>query len=429
MGDPERRGERRLWAWALFDVAATPFGTVIITFVFATYFARAVAGDEVTGTALWGWTLTASSLTAALLSPLIGGIVDAGGPRKPWLAVVTAIWVTACTGLWLVTPEPGSVLLALALVGLANLAGETSGVFYNAMLADLAPRERIGRWSGRAWGMGYAGGLVCLVIALVLFIQPEKPAFGLSREGAEHVRIVGPMVALWLAIFALPLFLFCPDRPRAARSLADAVGQELTSLRERVARVARDRNLLRFLLAAMLYTDGLNTLFAFGGLYAAGTFGMSLEQVLQFGIVLNLTAGLGAVAFADLDDRLGARTTVLLSLAGLILFGTAALVVREATAFWVVGAALGLFIGPVQAATRSLMARLAPPERRAEMFGLLALSGRVTAFAGPFLFGTVTLWTGTQRAGMATILLFWLAGAVLIAGVREPRGGATVTER
>lgn len=429
MAEAERRGERRLWAWALFDVASTPFGTVIITFVFATYFARAVAANEVTGTALWGWTLTASSLTAALLSPLIGGIVDAGGPRKPWLAAATAIWVVACAGLWLVTPEAGSVLLALALVGIANLAGESSGVFYNAMLADLAPRDRIGRWSGRAWGMGYAGGLACLVIALVLFIQPDQPALGLSRETAEHVRIVGPMVAVWLGIFALPLFLLCPDRPRAALSLADAVNRELTTLRERVARVAGDRNLLRFLLAAMLYSDGLNTLFAFGGLYAAGTFGMSLEEVLQFGIVLNLTAGLGAVAFADLDDRLGARATVLLSLSGLILLGTAALLVSSAEAFWVVGAALGLFIGPVQAATRSLMARLAPAERRAEMFGLLALSGRVTAFAGPFLFGTVTLWTGTQRAGMATILLFWLAGAALIAGVRERRPGATVIDR
>ena len=192
-----------------------------------------------------------------------------------------------------------------------------------------------------------------------------------------------------------------------------------------LAKTLRDiRNydpILRFLLARMLYADGLVTLFAFGGIYAAGTFGMDTGEVIKFGIALNVTAGLGALAFAWADDRFGAKSVIVISLAAMILLGSAALAVESKAAFWAIGVALGIFVGPAQAASRSMMARLAPPDMRTEMFGLYALSGKATSFLGPLAFGGATLVFDSQRAGMATIVIFLALGLLLLIRVPEPR--------
>lgn len=411
---------RGLAAWALYDWAVSPFSVIVVTFVFPTYFARALAGDEVEGTALWGWTMTASALLVALLSPALGAIADVGGRRKPWLLAATLLAALATAGLWWAAPVAAAIPLTLLLVLLANTALEVGQAFYNAMLADLAPHDRLGRWSGWAWGLGYASGIVVLVAALVGLIQAEPAPFGLDRKAAEQVRILGPLLALWMVAFALPLFLRCPDRPPGAVPAGEAVRLGLRDLARTLRGLRREPVLLRFLVARLVYNDGLNTLFAFGGIYAAGTFGMTLDEVIQLGIALNLTAGLGAFALARLDDRLGSRRTILMALAGLIVAGAAALLVRDKTLFWITAMALGCFVGPAQSASRTMMARLAPPERRTELFGLYALTGKITAFLGPFLFGTATYLAGTQRAGMATVLLMFIVGAALLLRVREP---------
>ena len=191
-----------------------------------------------------------------------------------------------------------------------------------------------------------------------------------------------------------------------------------------MADLRRYRQIALFLLARMIYTDGLITLFAFGGIYAAGTFGMSLDEVIQFGIALNVTAGLGAAAFAWADDRFGPRPVILVSLVALTILGTGTLLVESKTWFWILGSALGLFVGPAQAASRSLMARLAPPELETEMFGLYALSGKATAFMGPLVLGIATEIFDSQRAGMATILVFFAVGGVLLTFVRLADGRA-----
>jgi UMF1 family MFS transporter len=183
----------------------------------------------------------------------------------------------------------------------------------------------------------------------------------------------------------------------------------------------REANILRFLLARLIYNDGLNTLFAFGGIYAAGTFGMDTAEIVVFGVALNVTAGLGAFGFAWMDDRLGSKRTILLALAGLLLTGAVALVASDKGLFWAAALFLGLFIGPAQSASRSLMGRLAPPGRATEMFGLFAMTGKVTSFVGPFLFGTATALFASQRAGMAVILVMFLLGALLLLPVSEPR--------
>jgi UMF1 family MFS transporter len=408
------------FSWALYDWANSAFSTVIITFIFATYFTQGIAVDKATGTAQWGWALGGSGIAIALLSPVLGAIADAGGRRKPWLFAFTYLTVIGCFLLWYARPDPNFAILTLAVVAIANVAFEIAGVFYNAMLPEIVTREYIGRLSGWAWGLGYAGGLASLILALVAFVQPEQPLFGLDKDRFEQVRITGPLVGVWFALFSLPLFLFTPDRKSSGLPAREAIRRGLAQLRRTFANIRRYRQIGLFLLARMIYTDGLNTLFAFGGIYAAGTFGMDLSEVIYFGILLNVTAGIGALAFAWIDDWIGAKRTILIALLGLLACGAAAVLVTSTLAFWIAGGLLGIFVGPTQAASRSMMARMAPPDMRTEMFGLYALTGKITAYIGPFVLGTVTYWTGSQRLGIATILAFFVIGMVLLLPVREP---------
>lgn len=414
---------RALVAWSLYDWANSAVATVVTTFVFATYFTQAVAVSPEAGTVAWSHAQSAAALIVAVLSPILGAIADRGGRRKPWVGVFTVACVAAVAAMWFVKPAPDYALLALVLVVVGTVAFEFATVFYNAMLPDLVPQDRLGRWSGWGWGLGYLGGLAALALCLVGFIQTERPWFGVGTDAAANVRATPVVAALWFALFALPLFLLTPDRAARAVPVMDAVRGGFLRLGRTIAQARRHPDAAWFLVAHMSYADGLATLFAFGGIYAAGTFGMELAEVIRFGIALNVTAGLGAAAFAPLDDRIGARRTIALALVGLLACGVLVLLAESKTMFWIGGLALGLFVGPAQAAGRSMMARLAPEEERAEMFGLLALSGKATAFLGPAVLGWVTALTQSQRAGMATILLFWLAGLLLMSLVRDQGSG------
>ncbi|MBL6928367.1 MAG: MFS transporter [Rhodospirillales bacterium] len=418
----EGRGNlsRALFGWCLFDWANSAFPTVITTFVFSAYFTKAIAPDAVTGTAFWGYAMSASALAVALAGPILGAVADHAGRRKPWILAFTMLCVVTSAALWFARPEASFVVFALVLAAFANFAFEMGVVFYNAMLPDLTPQERLGRVSGWAWGLGYAGGLSCLAIGLVLFVQPEQPLFGLDREAAEHVRITAPLVAVWFALFSVPLFLWTPDTPSSGVGLTQCVKHGLSTLASTLKSVREYKVIARFLLARMIYTDGLNTLFAFGGIYAAGTFGMSFTEIMIFGIGLNVTAGLGAAAFGWVDDGIGSKPTILISLAGLTVFGAAMLIIESKMLFWFFGLGLGVFVGPAQAASRTFMARLAPAHLRTEMFGLYALSGKATAFIGPALLGWVTVAMNSQRWGMATVVVFFAVGGLLLLPVRQP---------
>jgi UMF1 family MFS transporter len=421
---PEDRpvaSRRARFGWALFDWAGNGFATVIVSFVFSAYFARAVAEDATVGTSQWGTAMAASGVAAALTAPLAGSIADQGGALKPWLALSFGLCAGATAALWFVEPTTAHVLLALVLVGIGAYAFELSQVFYNSLLPRLVPPQRMGRLSGRAWALGYAGGLACLVLVLALFVRVEDPALGLPTRDDANVRIVGPVVGAWLLVFALPLFLFTPDRARVAQSFCEMVGGGARRLKRTVSRVRRYRNLTRFLIARMVYTDGLSTLFAFGGVYAAGTFDMSVREVLLLGIALNVSAGLGATAGGWIDDRIGAKRTVLGALAGLMAFGLPILFVADIVLFWILAVALGLFMGPAQASSRSLMARLTPADMESEMFGFFAASGRIIAFAGPALVAWTTDLFDSQRAGISVILAFYLVGFLLLLPVKERR--------
>jgi UMF1 family MFS transporter len=417
------RDHRRILAWCLFDWANSPYVTLVVTFIYSAYFAQTFAPDVVTGTAWWSRAVAFAGLTVALLSPLVGALADRGGLRLRLLAIATATCVLATGALAFVAPgSPRNALIALMLFALADIGFELGMLFYNALLTSVAKPAQLGRVSGYGWALGYAGGLVALVIALVGFVQPAVPWFGITREGGFNYRATCLLAAVWLALFSLPLFITLRgEQPAGARADIRAAFRELAAT---FRSVRRYRDAVLFLVARLLFNDGLITVFAFGGIYAAGTFGMTLAEVIQFGIGINIAAGLGAFLFGFVDDRIGGKRTVLVSCLALAAATALAVWAPTRTWFWVAGMLIGVFAGPNQAASRSLMARFAPAGSENEFFGFFAFSGRLTAFAGPLLLGVATQWFGSQRAGVATVLLFFLVGAALLLRVDEQRGQA-----
>ncbi|WP_423063268.1 MFS transporter [Candidiatus Paracoxiella cheracis] len=364
--------------------------------------------------------MAVAGLLIAISSPLFGAVADYEGRRKPWIAIFAGIAIIAGFFLWFSKPSPDYVMWTLSWVVLGVIGVEVSVVFYNVMLRDLAPKNYIGRISGWGWGLGYFGGLTCLVIALLVFVHGDTRWLGLNRQTFEHIRITGPFVSIWYFIFAIPLFVWTKDRSSSGISYRKALSDGANQLLETLRKLPRYKEILKFLIARMIYTDGLNTIFAFGGIYAAGTFGMSFTEVIQFGISLNVAAGIGAIGFAWLDDYIGPKPTILISLLIMFLSGVGILIVHSKLAFWILGMVLSLCVGPVQAASRSLIARAAPPELVAEMFGLYAFSGKATAFIGPWLVGAFTLFFDSQRIGMSSVLAFLLVGGIILCFVRAP---------
>ena len=415
---------RILASWAMFDWANSAFSTLVVTFVYATYFTTAIAADEVTGTAQWSRAVGLSGVLVAVLAPPLGALADRGGRRLTCLGVCTLVCCVASAGLTGVHPDwVWAGLIALSLFVIANVAFELSTVFYNAFLPELVPAERVGRLSGWAWGLGYAGGLLSLVLALAVLAR-EQPLFGISAEAGFNYRAVCLLAAGWFALFSLPLFICAPRRPAGNGPASPRMGA-YRELRHTFGRLRHYPDISRLLVARLLYNDGLITIFAFGGIYAAGTFGMSLPEVIQFGIALNITAGIGAGLFGIVDDRLGGRRTILVTLVALTVCSLLAVWAPSVGWLWLAGLSLGLFVGPNQSASRTLMARFVPEQHAAGFFGLFAFSGKITTFAGPLLLGIVTQATGSQRLGVATVVGFFVLGGLLLLTVNEQRGITT----
>lgn len=403
-----------LFSWALYDWANSAFHTVILTFVFAAYFTRAVAPNETVGTQVWGNTIGIGGFLVALLGPVLGAATDQTGRRKPWIIFFSFLCIVPTGLLWFVYPNSTWMWPGALLAGLSAFAIEVAIIFYNAMLPGLAGRDRIGRWSGWGWGLGYVGGLACLVVVLVFFVEERTRIAALNTDTSQHLRASFLLVAVWYAVFAIPFFLFTPDTPSTGKTLRQGIRDGLGQLGESFRSVRQYAHIVRFLIARIFYVDALATLFSFGGVYAAGTFNMDERKILLFGIALNVTAGLGAFAFSWIDDLIGSKRTIILSLLGLIIPGTAMLIVTSETWFWVAGIILGIFVGPAQAASRSYMGRLAPPELENQMFGFYTFSGKATAFVGPILVAFLTGLSGSQRIGMSSIIVFFVIGLVLM---------------
>ena len=437
-------------SWIFFDWAAQPYFTLITTFVFAPYFATHVAPDPATGQSLWGFATAASGFMIALMSPVLGAIADASGRRKPWIAGFGALLVIGSSLMWIGKPGDVGVIPPLLLAfSIATIGAEFATVFNNAMMPTLVPPDRIGRLSGTGWATGYVGGILSLVLVLgFLAANPEsgrtlfglKPLFGLDPVSHQGDRISGPLTGIWFIVFVLPMFLLTPDYP-AKRPVRKAMREGLVELKHTLTELPKQKALAAFLLANMIYTDGLVSLFAFGGIYAAGTFGWHTIQIGTFGIILAIAGTFGAWLGGKLDDRLGPKRVIagsmlilLLAIAAILLVdkdsilfvnvmppqpGGALFAGAAERAYLVLGCLIGAAGGPLQAASRSLLIRLAQKDRIAQYFGLFALTGKVTSFIGPLLIGAITAVTASQKAGMAVLVVFFVAGFALLARVRE----------
>lgn len=398
----------QIFCWCLFDWAHSAFPIIIITFVFSNYFIRSVAHSVTTGTAYWAWAIGTAGVFIALLSPICGTIADYTGHRKRWLAILSLICIIATALLWFVQADSKWIIWALVFVTISQTSFELIQIFYNAIMVDIAPKDKIGRISGWGWGLGYIGGIVCLAIALVVFVNI------LPKSADINVRSTTLLVAIWFAIFALPLLIFTPEYSSKKMAISDACRKGLSELWQTITHAKQYKGILLFLIAHLIYIDGLNTLFAVGGTFAGGTFNMSFSQILIFAITLNISAGIGAISFAWLDDYLGSKLTIALSIVGLILSVSLILFAYSLTWFWLFSFALGLFVGPTQAASRSYMAHISPQNLLTQMFGLYNFSGRISSFIGPFIFGILTEAFHSQRAGMSSVVVMMIVGLTLL---------------
>ncbi len=421
------RAIKSLSSWCFYDWANSAFNTVIITFVYSVFFARGVVGDETSGSAYWSYAVSLSGFAVAVCGPVLGAVADNYGARKRWVAVLTMLVIVCCLLLFLVPPgaEGRGIILALALVAVANTAFELAIIFYNAMLPDVAPRGMIGRVSGWAWGIGYFGGLACLAATLFLLVGfgGMDPVLPVPESDSVNIRLSTVLVALWFGLFSVPLFVCTQDVPKSGLGISQSIRLGIEGLKHTLLSIRRYRNLATFLVASALYRDGLNTLFVVGGLFAAGVYGMDFQEILIFAVAMNVSAGIGALGFAFLDDRAGSKNTIIAALAGLVISGILVLMTTEKMMFMMLAVVLGIFVGPAQAASRSFAGRLAPAGMVAQTYGLYAFTGKSIAFLGPLMYGLATQAFNSQLAGLSTILLFWISGLLLLTRVKEERYG------
>lgn len=409
----------------MYDFANSAYTTLIVTFIYSIYFVSAIAPDKIYGTALWSRGVTLTALLTAFLSPVLGALADHGNAQKTFLFISTVIGAAGSAMLWFV--NPGQVYQALFWFVLSNLAFEIGMVFYNAFLPNISSEKNIGRISGIGWGVGYIGGLLAMFVAMVGFINPEVPWFGLSRESGANIRATCILVALWYGLFSIPLFTLVKSKSCNQiknNGKAAIVRAAFADLKDTFKDIRSYREIVKLLIARMIYNDGLVTIFAFGGIYAAGTFGFSFKEIMIFGIVLNVAAGTGALIMGIFDDKLGGKTTIMISNIILTLAVVLAVCAPGKAMFWAAGVLVGFFAGPNQSASRSLLSRFVPREKENQFFGFFAFSGKLTAFFGPLFLGILTQIFNSQRAGVAVLAVFFVIGSLILSTVDEKAGTA-----
>ena len=424
---------KTIFSWSIYDFANQPFTTITVTFIYSTFFASTIfLGSEEAGVSAWGKAITISSLIIAFLSPIMGAIADRGGHRKLFLIFWT--WICIIFSFLLYFPMQGDVFSALLFFCIANIGFEMGGVFLNAYLPEIAPKNKIGRISGYGWSFGYVGGLIALAACFVLFIVPDNPFNPLTgnvldKSNYEHIRIINIFIAIWFAIFSIPTFLYVKSSNIISKPSRNLISSSFKSIRNTFYEIKKYKQIVRFLLARVVYNDAMITVIAFGGPYAYTQFGFDMDtngKLMIFGIVLNVFAGFGAFIMGFLDDYIGGKKTVQITNLGfivaLIIAFLAPVLENGEIYFWVSGAMIGIFMGPNQAASRSLMGRLIPKNKETEFYGFFAFSGKATAFLGPLLFTLIIDYTNNIRLSLLMLALLFFIGMLILNTVNTKEG-------
>jgi len=434
---------KKVWGWMMYDWAAQPYNTLLITFIFAPYFTSAVVGDPVAGQSMWGVMTALVGVTLAVLGPTFGAIADTTGPRKPWLLLFSILYIIGALGLWWAVPGMSSVTGILILFAIGMLGMELSQVFVNAMLPDMGAREDLGRISGNGWALGYVGGLILLFLMLLFLAENDEgktllgnaPLFGLDPETRQGTRSVGPITALWFIVFMIPFFLWVPDTKKKIKQ-AGAIGTAFKDLWATIKRLPDNVSFASYLLSSMFYRDALLGVYAFGGIYASGVLGWSVVQIGIFGIISGIAAAVFTYLGGFADKAYGPKRVIAVSVLVLIIvcvliIGTSreqffGVVLSEDSTlpdrlFLICGAALGAAGGTLQSASRTMLVLQADEDRMTEAFGLYALAGRATAWMAPSLIALVTYLTQNQRLGISPVVVLFLIGLCLLFWVRTDK--------
>ena len=411
-----RENDRReLWSWYLFDFANTSFTVMVVTVAYAIYFREYVVGDlaialpwgdSEVGDFLWGLGNAVSMMLVGITSPYLGAIADGTSCKKLFIGLYTALCIVP-TAL-MMTVGPGQIWWGLLLFTLGNIGFQGGLVFYNAFLPQISSPKRRGYVSGMGFAWGYVGALITLTLAL--------PFAKRATELGDHGELAPAFLiaALFFLVFSIPFFLYVRERPPLVSMARNPWREGWIRVRDTISHLHHYRHTAHFLLAYFIYSDGINTVIAFGGIYAAETLGFNALQVIVFFAVIQFAAVAGAWALGLLTDRWGAKPTVELTLALWTVMAAGAFLARDALAFYLVGAIAGIAMGSSQAASRTLMAELTPVSKEAEFYGFYGLCGKFSAILGPLLFGLVSLLTGSQRWAVLSVSLFFVVGWLIL---------------
>jgi UMF1 family MFS transporter len=441
-------------SWTFGQGARDPYYILVVIYIFYPYFSNTVVGDPVQGQSLLGYTNAIAGFVLALLAPLLGAIADRSGRRKPWVAGSVLGMVVGAMLLWFVLPGGAGIGIytTLGLLIAINVLFTISEVFHNAMLPSVAPVSRVGSISGIAFALGNVGGLLLMLFVLVAFslpgtsewsFVPDAPLFGIDQSAHEHDRLVGPISAVWMLLLTIPLLAFTPDGARIGVSVREAARTGLRDVARTLRQLPHYSNIAIYLGSRMFFVDGMVGVMTFGGVYASGTFGWDTTTLLIFGLCTSGSAMIGAYLGGRIDDRVGSKRSlqIAIGMSSLILLllvsyqrDTIFFVVPVGTdpvwsfpyfrslpeiAYFVTNQSFAVFFVTGLSSSRTLMARLAPPQMATQFFGLFALSGTVTAFLAPLVVGTVTDWFDSQRAGMASLVVLMVLGYVGLLFVKE----------
>jgi UMF1 family MFS transporter len=423
---PETRTSRRaVVAWASWDWGSSAYSTVVTTFVFAPYLTEAVASDRppgsLSGSTWLGIAMFVAGVVVAGVAPVTGQRADAGGRRRRGVAMWSGLVILSTLGLFFVRDDYSYLWLGLVLLGAGSVFMEFAGVSYNAMLHQISTPDNLGRVSGIGWASGYVGGIFVLLLSYVLFIAPDVGLFGVTAEDGLKYRVLAVVVALWFAVFAIPVLVAVPEHQPTADIARVGFWASYRVLLHDVRTLFRsDRHSVYFLIASALYRDGLAAVFTFGAVLAVSVYGLSASDVIIFGVAANIVAAAGAFAAGFVEDRIGPKPVILGSLTGLIVVSVVLLFASGPLMFWIFGLILCLWVGPAQASSRAYLARLAPQGREGQMFGLYATTGRAVSFLAPGLFALLAGGFQSDRMGIIGIALVLLVGALALVPVKAP---------
>ena len=406
--------KKTVLSWALYDFGSSAFNTLMVTFIYSAFFARVIVGDVDQGAVLWARALNISAVVVALMSPVLGAIADYSARKRVFLTIFLIQAIVFCTFLFFM--GPGDVTPAIIIFVLANIGFEAANVFYWAFLPDVTEQRSLGRVSGLGFFLGYIGGLIALALALGMVKG------WVAETDHLNVRATVLLVVGWMAVFCLPMLLFVHDKGERRTIEGGYIRHGFARLAETIRHAGRYREAGKLVLARMIYNDGLTTVIGMAAIYTSAVLGMTTEQTLSMAIALNVAAGIGAFGFGFIDDRIGGKRTIMISLVLLVIAGIIGVSSRSVAMFWVAATLIGFMMGPNQSASRSLLSRLVPEQKQAEFFGLYAFSGKMSSMFGPLVYGAVVARTGNHQLAMSSIIAFFVIGGLVLLTVREHEG-------